>query len=270
MNALLSLFESTLGPDYARMLVLFLFFLPIFFFAYWVVKRGTPIALRPIAGYAALKGLLGKSAEAGQPVHLSLGTAGIGDQFTADTMAGLSVLDYIAERGAISASPPIVTCSNPTALPLAQDLLRRAYARQGYPEEYDPARARFVAPAPNLGTGAAPDGLAYAAGTMRMIEHQKLVANVLIGHFGDEFLLLSETGTHRELIQIGGASDTRVLPFVQATMNYPLIGEEIYAGGAYLSAKPAHLSSLLAQDVLRWLLVGGVAAAVLFKTLGLF
>lgn len=272
MDALLNLLESTIGPDYARMLVLLLFFLPIFFFANWAVKRGVTLSLRPIAGYAVLKGLLGKSAEAGQPVHLSLGTSGIGDQFTADTMAALTVLDHIAERGAISASPPIVTCSNPTALPLAQDLLRRAYARQGYPEEYDPARARFVAPDPNLGTGAQTDAFAYAAGTMRMIEHQKLVANVLIGHFGDEFLLLSETGArHAErLIQIGGTSSTRVLPFVNATMNHPLIGEEIYAGGAYLSGKPAHLSSLLAQDVMRWLLVAGIVAAALFRTLGLF
>lgn len=252
------------------MLVLFLFFLPIFFFANWAVKRGLTLSLRPIAGYSILKGLLGKSAEAGQPVHLSLGTAGIGDQFTADTMAALSVLDYLAERGAISASPPIVTCSNPTALPLAQDLLRHAYARQGYPEEYDPARARFVAPDPNLGTGAQPDAFAYAAGTLRMIEHQKLVANVLIGHFGDEFLLLSEPGTRKDLIQIGGTSDTRVLPFANATMNHPLIGEEIYAGGAYLSNKSAHMSSLLAQDMMRYTLVAGIVIAVCLKTLGLF
>lgn len=270
MDALLNLLESTIGPDYARILVLLLFFLPIFFFAHWAVKRGVTLSLRPIAGYAVLKGLLGKSAEAGQPVHLSLGTSGIGDQFTADTMAALSVLDYLAERGATSASPPIVTCSNPTTLPLAQDLLRRAYARQGYPEEYDPARARFVAPTPNLGIGAQTDAFAYAAGTMRMIDHQKLVANVLIGHFGDEFLLLSETGARQNLIQIGGTSATRVLPFVNATMNHPLIGEEIYAGGAYLSGKPAHLSSLLAQDIMRWLLVGGIITAVLLRALGLF
>jgi hypothetical protein len=252
------------------MLVLFLLFLPIFFFANWAVKRGASFTLRPIAGYEALKGLLGKSAEAGQPVHLSMGTSGIGDQATADTMAALNVLDYLAERGAISASPPIVTCAHPTALPVAQDLLRRAYRRQGYPEEFDPARVRMIAPDPQLYLGGQNAAFAYAAGTMRLLDHQKLIANVMVGRFGAEFLLLGETGARKNLIQIGGTSDTAVLPFVNATMTHPLIGEEIYAGGAYLSSKSAHLGSLLAQDVMRWLLVAGLVAGILFRTVGLF
>ena len=105
---------------------------------------------------------------------------------------------------------------------------------------------------------------------MHLLDHQKLVANVMIGNFGAEFLLLGETGARNRLTQIGGTSATQVLPFVHATMNHPLIGEEIYAGGAYLSGKPAHLSSLLAQDIMRWLLVAGVVAGVLIRTLGLF
>ena len=270
MDALLNLLDSTIGPDYARMLVLFLVFLPIFFFANWAVKRGASFSLRPIAGYDALKGLLGKAAEAGQPVHLSMGTSGIGDQSTADTMAALNVLDYLAERGAISASPPIVTCAHPTALPVAQDVLRRAYRHQGYPEEFDPARVRLIAPDPQLYLGGQNNAFAYAAGTMHLLDHQKLVANVMIGNFGAEFLLLGETGARNRLTQIGGTSATQVLPFVHATMNHPLIGEEIYAGGAYLSGKSAHLSSLLAQDIMRWLLVAGVVAGVLIRTLGLF
>jgi hypothetical protein len=262
------------------MLALFLFFLPVFFFAYWAVKRGAHLALRPIEAYSALKGILAHAAEAGQPVHLSLGIAGIGDQATADTTAGLNVLEYLAERAAISASPPIVTVANATALPVAQDLLRRAYNRQGYPEEYDAARARFVAPTdPTLQSSAVPtpavyagsphDAFAYAAGTMQLLSKQKLIANVMVGQFGDEFLLLGETGARANLTQIGGTSAASVLPFVYATMSHPLIGEEIYAGGAYLLDKPAHLSSLLAQDVLRWVLVAGVAVAIVLRTAGL-
>ncbi len=279
VNALLSLLQSTIKPEQARLLALFLFFLPVFFFAYWAVKRGARFSLRPIAAYSALKGLLARAAETGQPIHLSLGVAGIGDQATADTTAGLNILEYLAERAAISASPPIVTIANPTALPVAQDLLRRAYRHQGYPEEYDPARVRFVAPAdPTLQSSALPapsiyantphDAFAYAAGTMQLLSKQKLIANVMVGQFGDEFLLLGETGARQDLTQIGGTSAVSALPFVYATMSHPLIGEEIYAGGAYLSDKPAHLSSLLAQDILRWVLVAGVAAAILLRTAG--
>jgi hypothetical protein len=56
---------------------------------------------------------------------------------------------------------------------------------------------------------------------------------------------------------------------VYATVTHPLIGEEIYAGGAYLSNKPAHIGSLFAQDMLRWFLVAGVVIAIALKTLGL-
>ncbi|MDE3088420.1 MAG: hypothetical protein KGJ80_03400 [Chloroflexota bacterium] len=279
VDALLSLLQSTIEPEQARMLALFLFFLPIFFFAYWAVKRGLQISLRPIDAYAALKGLLAQAAEAGQPVHLSLGISGIGDRATADTTAGLTTLEYLAERAAISASPPIVTIAHPTALPVAQDLLRRAFRREGYPEEYDASRVRFIASDPLLGSVASPtpaiyaggqtDAFAYAAGTMQIINQHKLIANVMIGNFGAEFLLLGETGAQRNLKQIGGTSALSVLPFVYASVSHPLIGEEIYAGGAYLSGKPAHLSSLLAQDVMRWALIGGLALAIMLRTLGL-
>ncbi len=276
---LLSLFGLTITADQAKTLVLFLVFLPLFFFAYWAVKRGARITLRPIAAYDTLKALLAQAAEAGRPVHLSLGIAGIGDQATADTTAGLTVLEYIAERAAISASPPIVTLANPTALPVAQDLLRRAYRRQGYPEEFDPSRARLVAPEPTLGApGASPspliasgqrDGFAYAAGTMRLLNQQALIANVMVGLFGDEFLLLGETGAQRALNQIGGTSQTSVLPFVYTSVANPLIGEEIYAGGAYLSNRAGHVSSLAAQDAMRWLLIVLAIFGILLKTVGL-
>ncbi|MCI0474715.1 MAG: hypothetical protein L0Y55_00555 [Anaerolineales bacterium] len=269
MDPILSLLDSTIGARQARMLGVLLLFLPIFFFAYWAVKRGARFALRPIAAYAALKGLFARSAEAGQPVHLSLGTTGVGDQFTADTTAALNVLEYLAERGAISAAPLLVTLAHPTALPVAQDILRRVYRQMGMPEEYEPTRARLLAPDPLSASTPRQDAFAYAVGAMRLLTQQKLVANVMIGRFGDEFLLMSEAGAQRALTQIGGTSAPEVLPFVNATMTHPLIGEEIYAGGAYLSGKPAHVSSLLAQDIMRWLIVAGVVGAIVFRTLGL-
>ncbi len=272
MDTLLSLLQSTIGKDQARPLVLFLFFLPFFFFAYWAVKRGLKISLRPIASYAALQSLLAQSAETGQPVHVSLGVSGIADQFTADTMAGLTTLEYVADRSAVSASPPIITVANPTTLPVAQDVLRRVYVRHGYAEEYDPARARFIAPNSLLNSAVFPtgpgDAFAYAAGTMRLLTQQKLTANVMVGRFGDEFLLLGEVGAQQGINQVGGTSAERVLPLVNATVQHPLIGEEIYASGAYLLKKPAHLSSLFAQDLMRWVLVAGIVIAVLLKTIG--
>ena len=269
MQVLWSLFDSTIGARQAQMLALLLVFLPILFFAYWGVKRGARLPLRPLAAFAALRGLFARAVETGQPVHLSLGTTGVGDQFTADTVAALNVLEYLAERGAVSAAPPLVTLAHPTALPVAQDVLRRVYRQSGVAEEYDPTRARLLAPDPLCFSTPRPDAFPYAVGAMRLLTQQKLVANVMIGRFGDEFLLMGEAGAQHGLTQIGGTSAPEVLPFVSATMTHALIGEEIYAGGAYLLNKTTHLGSLFAQDIMRGILVAGVIGIVLLRTLGL-
>lgn len=271
LEALASLFSSKIFEREAQMLSALLIFLVIFFFAYWAVKRGARFTLRPIAGYDALKGLFARSAEAGLPVHLSLGTAGVSDRFAADTAAALNVLEYLSERGAVSAAPPIVTLAHPTALPVAQDVMRRVYRQLGYPDEFDGTRARLLASDPFNFSTPRTDTFAYAVAAMRLLTQEKLAANVMVGHFGEgTFLLMSEPGAQRGMIQIGGTSAPEVLPFVHATMTHPLIGEEIYAGGAYLSGKPAHIGSLFAQDAMRWLLVAGMVSAVLLRTLGLF
>ncbi len=278
MDFLLGLLKATIDPQNALALAVLLSFLPIFYFSNWAIKRGAKISLRPIASYAALKRLLANAAETGQPIHLSLGTAGVGDAATADTMAGLTVLEYLADRAAVSAAPPIVTMSNPTALPIAQDVLRRAYRRHGYAEEYEPARVRLIAPDPGLGTHSLPspvqsaagqgDAFPYAAGIMQMLTRTKLTANVMVGRFGDEFLLMAEIGAQKNLNQIGGTSSARVLPFVYTSVSSPLIGEEIYAAGAYLGDQPAHISSLAAQDAMRWLLIAGLLIAMALRSTG--
>ncbi len=279
MDALLSLLNSFFEPGQVQPLVLFLIVLPLFVLAYWMVRRRTPLTLRAIPTFDRLKGLVAQAAETGRPIHLSLGIAGIGDQSTADTMAGLTFLEYLADRGAVSASPPIVTLAHPTALPVALDVVRRAFRSHGYMEEFDPRRVRMIAPDPLLNTGVSPnptlyasgqnDGVPYAAGTMSLLTRRELFANVMVGSYGDEFLLLAETGAQQGLEQVGGTSAVQVLPFVYTSVAHPLIGEEIYAGGAYLTGRPAYLSSLLTQDVIRWLLVAGIAVSVLARTIGI-
>ena len=57
-----------------------------------------------------------------------------------------------------------------------------------------------------------------------------------------------------------------MLPFVYATADEMLVGEEMYAAGAYLSEKPWHISCLLAQDWMRWAIVLAIIGLVIAKT----
>jgi hypothetical protein len=48
-----------------------------------------------------------------------------------------------------------------------------------------------------------------------------------------------------------------------------LLGEELYAAGAYLDAGPAHSASLRMQDILRWVVVAVIVIGAIFKLLGI-
>lgn len=247
----------------AGMLGFFVLFLVPFFYLLSRTPHTLSTVLRPIAAYDSLKRLLARAAETGQPVHISVGTAGISDTRTADTVAGLYVLEFLADRAAVSDIPPVVSVTEPTALPAVQEELRRAYERQGYPEDYNPLQARFIAPPVN---GSA---VPYAAGVMQLLSQEPVMANVMVGAFGDEYLLITEPCAQRELVQVGGASNPSILPLVYLTTSQPLLGEEIYAAGAYLSQRVGHLASLSTQDFFRFVLLVLILLGVLAHIVGL-
>lgn len=256
---------SGIGTQQALMLAVFLpFLIPFFYFLVRSPMARSRPRLRAIPAYDSLKKLLSRAAETGQAVHVSVGTGGIQGRETADTLAGLYVLEFLADRAANSDIPPLVTVTEPTALPAALDQLRRAYERQGYPDEHHISQARFIAPPVN---GSA---VPYAAGVMDLLNHEPVTANVMVGSFGDEYLLITEPAARRNIFQIGGTSNPNVLPFVFLTMSEPLLGEEIYAAGAYLLDRVAHYTSLIAQDVFRILLVVLVILVVIARSMGLF
>jgi len=240
----------------ALVLVFLLMFLPLMLFFASRVRAGHEVSLRRIPAFEALPDLIGRAAESGRALHIGLGSGGVGGEETASALAGLSVLEYLADQAAIFDCPPVVTVADLALLPVAQDVLRNGYLRQNRLHGYRPTAVRFLGPTPAV----------YAAGVMDILAHEGIVANTMIGTMGDEYLLIGETGAKHGLTQIVGTSNVGALPFVFATADETLIGEEMFAGGAYLSRLPEHIGSLLAQDWMRLLLVSAILAGVLWRT----
>ena len=237
-------------------LVFLLLFLPLMLFFASRVRGGHKVTLRRIPAFEALPDLIGRAAESGQALHIGLGSGGVGGEDTASALAGLTVLGYLADQAAVFDCPPVVTVADMALLPVAQDVLRNGYLRQNRLRSYRPTAVRFLGPSPAV----------YAAGVMDVLEHEGIIANTMIGAMGDEYLLAGETGAKHGLNQIVGTSTVGTLPFVFATADKALIGEEIFAGGAYLLRLPEHIGCLLAQDWMRLLLVGFILAGVLWQT----
>ena len=241
-------------------LVLLLFlivFLPILYFLGRRVQGGDFPDLRPISAFDGLQGVTARAIETGRAVHISLGQGGITGDATADSLAGLSALEYLADQSAAAGVPSIVSLADPTLLPVAQDVVRRPYGADQEEASRAVRHTRWIAPEP----------AAYAAGVMGILGIEAIDANVMIGYFGDEYLLMGEAADRRHVTHIGGASDPNTVPFVFATADEMLIGEEMYAAGAYLSNKPWHIGSLLAQDLMRWAIVLVIVVLVAIKTL---
>ncbi len=200
---------------------------------------------RIISVFNALHGQLGRAIESGKALHVSMGTGGISGDDTATTLAGLSIVEFLANEAAASGISPIITMSDPTALLIAQDTLRRPYVRQGDLSSYDPLSARMLAM----------NSTQYAAATMDLLAHDQVSASVLLGGFGPEIGLIEHETSKQNFSQLTGAADPRALALMTVIHENVLVGEEIYAAKAYLQARPQHVASLRAQDVLRWVAV---------------
>ena len=232
------------------MLLLLVVFLVAVYLGKRQIETGRIPDLRSIPAFNKMQDAMARAIETGRALHISLGTGGIADNLTADSLAGLTVLEDLAKQSAATGVSPIVTMADPTLLPVAQDVMRRAY--QGDP----PRDVRWLAPQP----------AAYAAGVMGILGTEDVEVTVMVGAFGDEYLLMGEAAKRHRSSHIGAASDPSVLPFVYVTADEMLMGEEMYAAGAYLSGKPWHIGSLLAQDVLRWVIVLAIMGLVVANT----
>ena len=239
-------------------LLLFLVvFLPVLYLSGRRVQEGNFPDLRPILAFNALQGVTARAIETGRAVHISLGLGGITGDATADSLAGLSAMEYLADQSAAAGVPPIVTLANPTLLPLAQDVIRRPYGTDQEEAAEAARHVRWIAPGP----------AAYSAGVMGVLGIEDADANVMIGEFGDEYLLMGEAAQRKKIAHIGGASDPNVIPYVYVSADQTLMGEEMYAAGAYLKRKPWHIGSLLAQDFMRWVIALVIVALVIINTL---
>lgn len=224
--------------------VILLLFVIVLYYAAVGVKRGRLPQLRRIAAFDAVKDATGRAMEAGQQVHLSVGLGSMANETTADSLAGLAVLRYLARQSAATGILPIVTMANPMVMLFAQNIRRLAHKGDPITTEEAFRTTRWIALQP----------AAYAAGVMDVLNQDNVKANVMIGTFGDEYLLMGETATRQHMPHIAGTSIPSTLPFMYASADETLFGEEIYAAGAYLEKRAFHVGSLMAQDTFRWLI----------------
>jgi hypothetical protein len=223
-------------------------------FAAWRV--GERVRLRPLAALQTLLPQVSRAIESGGALHVSIGSGGVGGADTLNSLAGATVLANLADAAAAAGVAPLVTVADPTLLPVAQDTLRRAFARRGRADDYRPDQVLLFSPQP----------AAYAAAAMGVAEDSATSGNVFVGSFGPEVALLAEAAARRGMTQIAGAAEPQAQAVLYPTADFVLYGEEIFATGAYLGDQAA-ASRLVAFDVVRLLVIAAILVLALLQVL---
>ena len=202
-------------------------------------KSGHILNLRRIPGIDAIDEAVGRCAEMGRPIFCCHGTGGLqGADDGPQTLAGLSVLSYVAEKSAKLGAKLWVPVRQPTIWPIAAEIVENAYRLSNRLDEYQPENVVFLSNHQH----------AFASNYLGLMFRERVGANIMIGAFWSESMYLLESGNREGAIQIGGTASMAQLPFFIVASDYCLIGEEIFAAGAYVSKDPIQSSTIAGED----------------------
>lgn len=216
--------------------------------------------LRRLPAYQTMPQLVGAAIEAGRPIHVSLGGAGIGGASTASALAATDLLYQLGRRAAIGASagartPTVIaTASDPTAYPLAYSTLRYAAAERnklGVARLYD--SAQWYA----SGTRS----LAFAGVLSALYGIDQAASVALAGTFSVEMALPLEAAARRRLPTLATSDQLEGQAVAYAMAERSLIGDEAFVPGAYLGNRASDLATALTIDALRYLVIAALLLA---------
>lgn len=240
--------------DRLNILIAIIILLGFIGFYLYRISKGKKMFIRPISGLMALDEAVGRATEMGKPVLFVPGITEIDD---IQTLAGLSILGYVASKTAEYDTSILVPCCTSVVMSTAQEVVKESYIREGRADSYVKDNICYLTN----------EEFSFTAAVDGMMMRERTAANFFIGNFYAESLILAETGSSTGAIQIAGTAQASQIPFFVASCDYTLIGEELYAASAYLSNDPQQIGSLKGQDTAKILIITVLVTGCLFQTL---
>jgi hypothetical protein len=222
------------------------------------LRRKSHPVFRDIPAFTRLRQAVGLVVEDGSRLHVSLGRGSLTTPQSASALAGLALLHRLADLTSAGDQPPIATSGDAPLAILSQDTLQAA-SKFSDRTASDPAGGRL--------TGLTP--FSYAAGAIPAIRDEKVSANVLMGNFGIEVALLTDAVERENTFVVAGSDNLTAQAVIYASAQEPLVGEEIFAAGAYVDSSSLHSASLTVQDILRWLVIAAILVGALLTLAGI-
>jgi hypothetical protein len=228
--------------------------------ALYLIYSKKEIWIRRLPALDFIEEAVGRAAEMGRPVicqGFGSGNSGLQSSIAPMIMAGLAVLGHAARICAKHGTMIIASMRSSSVVPVADEVLRTAYRLEGKLEEYLANREEHL---PWLQT---------QASMVASILRNKPATGILIGAFWHESVQVAEAFGMVGAVQIGGTGRLYQIPFFAAVCDMNLIGEEIYAVGAYINQTPQMLASMATQDYFKIAGIVFILLGTVLATLGM-
>lgn len=209
--------------------------------------------MRSIIPMDHLEEAVNRAAEMGKSIFLTQGTGVITTSKANALLAGISITGKVAEHAAKLGVPIKVICREPILQNINETVIREAFTKVGKPEAYDPSIVVF----------ASNDNFGWANFCANWILKEKPASCFLVGDFGGSSLYLAESAARAESLSIAGNYYV-----FGVCSDYYLVGEELFAAGAYASDDPEQKVTIAAQDLSKFLLLALMIAAMVANLLG--
>lgn len=219
-------------------------------------KRDKVTKIRSLPPLEAIDEAVARAAEMGKPVHFTtgFGGGGLATEKAPFHLAGLTVLGKVADLTAKYDVRLLGSFCHSELVPLAEDIEKTSYIKAGKPGAVKPEMAQLVGG----------QQFPFAMGVMGILMFNRPAANIMVGNFWAESLLIAETGNIVGAVQIAGGADITSVPMLVAACDYVLLFEEEFGASAYLSKDPKLIGSIAAQDLFKIVALGlGIVGIIL-------
>ena len=246
------------ATGFAGIVVIVLFVGLMFFFAFAREERKEK-NIRPIPAFDKIKEEINIAVEDGSQLHISLGRGGVTGPESAAALAGLEILKQVIEKSSVCDHPPVASTGNAVISILAQETILGSSKAISVSDQRKNPSGELIGVTP----------FSYAAGTLSTIRDDNVSANIHTGWFGNEITWLTTAGERQSSSTIAGTAPLPAQAVIYASASDPLIGEDLYAGSAYLGDGKMHHASITAQDVMRWIIIFLIIGSVILNFLGI-
>ena len=227
-------------------------------YAMYSARHGKLPKIRRLPAIDALDEVVGRATEMGKPLLYSTGGL-LTDVEAPQTIASFTVLDYVARKSAKMGTDLRVAPRFAVHIPIVADILQNAYLAEGKPDMFNPEKIQYYSDTQ----------FAFSQGVMGLIARERPASLVMIGAWWGESLTFLETAAIYGVMALGGTANTHQIPFIVLCTNECLIGEEIFAAGAYLSKDPISVGTVAAGDIGRYVILALIVIGSLLMTAGI-